>query len=256
MTKAGVRLRPTVEREKLYHLVLDLRKQGLSYNQIIRRIQADHGISLRKSHISDWVNGKHRPFGYVRDFDATPRPELAYVVGVNMGDASMSKSKNYNYKIKLRVIDKDFAEEFSRCLSVILGRVPPRVKWHEKTHAWHTEVSSMLLYNFLGQDLKRLTPTIEHCQLCKSAFLRGFYDSEGSITKRHLFVYNGELSKLELVRRLLGSMGIETTGPRLRLEKGGMVSIKGHFYRVNKNNYSVYVRARSLLLFTIKWDSS
>jgi Fe2+ or Zn2+ uptake regulation protein len=45
--RAGVKLRPTTEREKLYHLVLELRKEGLSYNQIIRKIQTDHGVTLR-----------------------------------------------------------------------------------------------------------------------------------------------------------------------------------------------------------------
>src|SRR5205814_3840091 len=96
VTKPGVGLRPTLEREKLYHLVLELRKEGLSYNQIIRRIQADHGVALRKSHLSDWISGKHKPFGYVRALNDTPSPELGYVIGVKMGDASMSVS-NYNY---------------------------------------------------------------------------------------------------------------------------------------------------------------
>ena len=69
VSRAGVKLRPTVEREKLYRLVLQLRKEGLSYNKIIRKVQADHGVTLRKSHISGWINGKHNPFGYVTNFD-------------------------------------------------------------------------------------------------------------------------------------------------------------------------------------------
>jgi hypothetical protein len=35
--RTGVKLRPTAERDKLYRLVLDLRKEGLSYNQISGR---------------------------------------------------------------------------------------------------------------------------------------------------------------------------------------------------------------------------
>jgi intein-encoded DNA endonuclease-like protein len=247
--RIGVKLRPTIEREKLYRLVLELRKEGLTYNQIIRKIESEHEAKLRKSHISDWISGKHRPFGYVRAFDPTPRRELAYVIGVKMGDASMSVNKNHNYMVKLKVIDKDFAVEFSRCLSVILGRNPPRVNWHEKTHAWRTELSSLLLQNFLGQDLRALTSTIEHCADCKGAFLRGFFDSEGSISGRSLLVYNGDLDKLEFVCLLLSSLGISTTGPHLRGKSGGMVSIKGKLYHVNKNQYYVYVRAKSLRAF-------
>jgi intein-encoded DNA endonuclease-like protein len=115
-SREGVRKRPTIERDRLYHLVLSLRKEGLSYNQIIERVEAEQGVILRKSHVSEWINGKHKPFGYVRAFDAEPCPELAYVIGVEMGDASMSFSRNYNYKLKLRVTDKEFAEEFSSVL--------------------------------------------------------------------------------------------------------------------------------------------
>ena len=76
-SKLGVRKRPTIEREKLYRFVLDLRREGLSYNAIIRRVETERGVRLGKSHISDWISGKHEPFGYVRAFDPTPRVELA-----------------------------------------------------------------------------------------------------------------------------------------------------------------------------------
>jgi intein-encoded DNA endonuclease-like protein len=157
------------------------------------------------------VNGRHNPFGYVRAFDPTPRVELAYVIGVMLGDASMSTNRSYSHMIKLRVIDREFAGEFARCLGALLGRVPPRVKWRERTHPWYTQVSSLLLQKFLRQSLKSLMPSIQHCQACKAAFLRGFFDSEGSISARNLTVYNGDLEKLEYVCRLLGSMRIETT---------------------------------------------
>jgi intein-encoded DNA endonuclease-like protein len=251
-SRAGVKLRPTVEREGLYRLVLQLRKEGLSYNKIIRKIQSDQGVTLRKSHISEWVNKKHEPFGYVRLFEPTPCPELAYIIGVKFGDASMSVNKNHCYIIKLRVTDKDFAEEFARCLSMVLKRESPHVRWHEKTHAWHVDVASILLQNFLKQRLSKLRPTIEHCDACKGAFLRGFFDSEGSITGRKLVVYNGDIDKLKLVRQLLESLGIGTTGPHLRESGGGVKMIKQKLWHVNKNSYYVYVRVGSLQGFRDK----
>jgi hypothetical protein len=36
-SKKGVKKRPTTERDRLYRLVLGLREDGLSYNQIIKR---------------------------------------------------------------------------------------------------------------------------------------------------------------------------------------------------------------------------
>lgn len=249
VSRAGVKLRPTIEREALYRLVIALRKEGLSYNQIIRRIESERGIVLRKSHISGWINGKHNPFGYVARFEATPRPELAYVIGVCLGDASTSLGKSYNHKIKLRVVDKEFTAEFARCLGILLCRSPARVKWHEKTRSWHAEVSSVLLRTFLKRDLRELMPSIVHCPACKSAFLRGFYDSEGSVSGRDIRVYNGDPDKLELVCKLLASLGIEFTGPHLRGERGGTVSIKGKEYNVNKDQYYVHVKTASLFAF-------
>jgi intein-encoded DNA endonuclease-like protein len=245
--RAGVKLRPTTEREKLYQLVLELRKEGLSYNKIIRKIQADKGITLRKSHISGWVTGKHRPYGYVRAFDGVPSSELAYVIGVRLGDASMSISRSYNYKIKLRVIDKEFAQEFSRCLSVILGRSPPRVKWREKTHSWHTEVSSMLLQSFLKRPLEELKEIIEHCKGCVSAFLRGFFDSEGWVYEFQVGVANTNKAVLLYVLFLLETkFGVRILGPRVTSKGGRMVIIKGKLYRANKDCYALYVDRRFL----------
>jgi DNA endonuclease len=239
-------LRPVWERDVLYHEVLELRSMGLSYNKIIAEIERTRGVRLNKSHIHGWVTGKHRPFGDVRPFDASPTPELCYVIGVKMGDASTSLTGRYNHKVKLRVKDKDFAEEFSRCLGILLKRDPPRVKWHAKTATWHTELSSVLLRRFLLQSVKELEKTVSHCESCKGAFLRGFFDSEGSISERSLKVTNGDLEKLTLVESLLSQLGIRTTAPHLDSKGGRLVVIKGKFYTQNKDMYHLSVRAFSL----------
>ena len=124
-SRLGIGKRPTIEREELYRLVLDLRREGLSYGAIIKRAETERGVRLGKSHLSDWISGKHKPFGYVRAFDPRPRAELAYVIGVSLGDGSTSSNRNYSHKIKLRVIDREFAAEFARCLGVVLRRSPP-----------------------------------------------------------------------------------------------------------------------------------
>jgi len=245
-TRLGKPYRPTVERERLYQRVLELRKAGHSYNQIIAMIKAESGVTLRKSHLYGWINRKHRPFGYVVAFDPTPTPELAYVIGVNLGDASTSDSRNYNHKIKLRVTDKEFAAEFARCLGLLLHRTPPRVKWHEKTHSWHAELSSLLLQKFLRQDLRELVPIVSHCNECKAAFLRGFFDSEGSISGRSFTVSNSNLELLKITCRLLHSLGIETTGTHLASKGGRTVMIKGRFYRQNEDMHYVRVRSKCL----------
>lgn len=248
-TRSGVGLRPTQERERLYLRAQELRKEGLSYNKIIARVEEECGVRLSMSHLSGWLNGKHRPFGSVRQFVPTPSANLAYIIGVKWGDASTSTNRNHMHMIKLRVKDKDFAEEFSRCLSAVLNRSPPSVNWNAKTSSWHTETSSVLLQAFLLSPANEQMKVIEHCDSCEGAFLRGFFDSEGSISRRKLMVYNGDLDKLQYVVRLLKSLGVEATGPHMRSAAGGIVMIKGKEWHVNKNSYSVYVRAISLAKF-------
>lgn len=257
-SRKGVKLRPTTEREKLRSLVLDLRKEGLSYNQIIAKISDEHGATLRKSHISGWVNGKHSPFGSVRPFDPHPSPELAYVIGVKMGDASLSTNRNHNYMIKLRVIDKEFAQEFSRCLSVILRRGPPPVKWRDKTHSWYAGLSSLLLQSFLKKSLNELKQTIEYDDKCAAAFLRGFFDSEGWLYKVQFGVVNTNKEVLLYVSNLLTSKFAIVVGPPRVTSRGGrVVLIKGRFYRANKDCYDVpvdrasFVRYHEQIGFTI-----
>lgn len=238
-----------MERNQLYRFVLELRRQGLNYNGIIKRIESERGVRLGKSHISDWISGKHKPFGHVSAFDATPRTELAYVIGVSLGDASMSSNRNYSHKIKLRVIDREFALEFARCLGILLGRNAPRVKWREKTNSWYTEVSSLLLQNFLRQELKELVQTVTHRDYCEVAFLRAFFDSEGSISGRTLTASNEDLELLRFVCELLQSLGIETTGTHLATKGGRIVMIGGRFYRQNEDLHYLRVRSRSLEKF-------
>src|SRR5207244_1013757 len=88
---------------------------------------------------------------------------------------------DYHREILLSVTDKDFASEFSRCLGKILGRHEPyKVRWSEKRGRWIVQGSSVLLHKFLNCNWFSLRKWIEHCGKCESAFLRAFYDGEGS----------------------------------------------------------------------------
>ncbi len=167
-----------------------------------------------------------------------------------MGDASHSLNRNYSHKIMLRVIDKEFADEFARCLSVVLKRSIPPVRRIPSSQLWRTEASSVLLRHFLLQPLKSLRPIMEYSKECSSAFLRGFFDSEASMSGRVLCVSNSDFDLLLYLRHLLWErFRIETTGPHLHREAGGTVMIKGSRFRVNKNHYAVRVRTFSLCAF-------
>ncbi len=248
--RAGKPLRQIELRSKLFSRVLELKRQNLSYSRIIDEIQKEYGVRLSKSHISTWLAGKHTPTGSARDFNAAPSPELAYVIGVKMGDASQSLNRNYSHKVKLLATDKDFVEEFARCLSIVLKRTIPPVHWYQTRQAWYSETSSVLLRHFLIQPFDALKPSVEHSDVCASAFLKGFIDSEGSINEKGLRIFNTNRELLSYTRSLLWThFHIESTGPHLRKKAGGLVKIKGSFYHINKNQYYVYIRATSLQTF-------
>lgn len=62
---------------------------------------------------------------------------------------------------------------------------------------------SILLYKFLDRPWQKLEPYIEHCKDCVAAFLRAFFDGEGSICGRNLNIYNTDKALLLYIQRLL-----------------------------------------------------
>ncbi len=247
---------PRELRIRLFDEVIGLRNRGLSYREIVDEIYRKHGIKLSKSHISFWVRGLNSPYnrGYIPSVGfLKASEELAYMIGVVLGDGYATKGrtiKNYNnVKVGLKVKDREFAVEFARCLAMVLGR-PPKKPRYGKDAIYVVEVGSETLYQILKKpvDLDRLRQYIEHCGKCMAAFLRGFFDSEGSVDERGcLTLSNTDLKLLEYVKHLLQHLGIETTGPRLKTRRGTVMHNPrtGKKYLARKDLYLIYIRASS-----------
>lgn len=225
------------------------RAEGKSYNQVIRSVEEEFHVRLNKSHVSDWVRGEHVPDGSVRKFLPVSTAELGYVIGVMLGDGSMSVCGDHNYRLKLRVTDRDFAQAFAQAITVVLERSVPHVRYHAKTNAWHVDASSLLLQEFLKKPVAELGGFIGQSGECTCGFLRGFFDSEGSMFERSLTASNGDPELLNLVCARLAALGIETTGPRLVKKGGQQVMIRGKLWMQNLDQYIIYVRTRSLAIF-------
>lgn len=151
------------------------RAEGMSYNAIIRAVEKEFGVHLSKSHVSNWIRGINVPDGSVTRFQPFPSASLGYVVGVMLGDGSSAVTGDHNYRLKLKVTDFDFAEAFARAVGLVLNRPTPRVKFHAVTHAWHVEVSSLLLFRFVRLPLQDIKAIIEQTDDCSGGFLRGFF---------------------------------------------------------------------------------
>jgi intein-encoded DNA endonuclease-like protein len=211
---------------------------------------SQYGVAPSKGQLSEWLRGIHGPFGSANRFLAEPTPELAYVIGVNLGDGSLNL-KGYNRRIRLQSVDLDFVLEFDRCLSRVLGTRRHTPWFDSKRREIHVEASSVLLYGFLDQPWERLKPWICHCRDCVAMFLRGFFDSEGHVTEGgRVMCSNSDLGLLKFVQYLLAStFKIESTGPRIVSLAGTEISNRGHTYFRQRDCYGLYLRARSVGIF-------
>ncbi len=245
-------------RIKLYNDVVALRRGGLTYRGIIEEIYRRYGVRISKLSISEWLRGVRSPYNGRRISSIElleSSEELAYVIGVVLGDGYASKKKRvikgYNHVwIGLEAKDKEFVEEFARCLAKVLGRREIRPRYRRSSGSYVVEVESKTLYELLRKpvDLERLKKYIEHCERCVAAFLRGFADSEGCVDKNgYITIYNTDLRLLTYVKELLRRLGIESTGPRIHVRRGTIFydPRMGKKYSCNKDVYVIYIRASS-----------
>jgi intein-encoded DNA endonuclease-like protein len=242
-------------RIRLFDEVNRLRRDGLTYKEIIDEVWRRYGVKISKSSVSEWLNGIHNPYNgrYIPSIEfLEPCEELAYVVGVKIGDGYATRRrrtvKSYNrVRIGLQVKDKEFAAEFGRCLAKVLGRRPVKPRYSNSSRLFVVEVYSQTLYDLLKKpvELDRLKKYIEHCERCMAAFLRGLADSEGSVSEEgYIIIYNTNRELLEYVKGLLVRLGIESTGPWPRRRQGKTfydpTKMKRYVYK--KDEYYIYLK--------------
>jgi len=112
------------EVEEVQKRALQLRELGMSYLKIVAELAREFKVSVSKATVLRWCKGTHNTFNKIKRLNLEPSAELAYVVGVYLGDASVSE-RDYQYRIRLKVVDRDFAESFERALKS-LGANPRR----------------------------------------------------------------------------------------------------------------------------------
>ena len=242
---------PFEVRVRLRARVLELNKLSMNYPQIQNEIFNSTHIWLSKGSISEWVRGIHDPSGGKNKFRAVASPELAYVIGVIAGDGNLS-IHGHNYEMLLSVTDRDFAEEFSRCLAKILGKPNLyKVRWSEKRKRWIVQGSSIFLHRFLRGGWQRLKRYVEHCYRCRASFLRALFDGEGTINRNRISIYNTDLRLLLYIRQLLSKFGIEMRNPYVHSLAGSILKDPrtGVFYERRRDCYAMAIRTAGSLQF-------
>jgi len=171
--------------------------------------------------------------------DLKPSKDLAYILGVLLGDGWVSKKKGIgrysgNYLIGLGVTSKEFAQNFREKLRKIglnpfiykreLNKQNPR--WKDQYIVEGTSKEFYLWYKKLSLiDLKEIIGGFE------TDFIQGFYESEGSLGYRtknnwRLNIYNSNKVIIDLVRRLMKKLRFKSSCYESKLEgKKTMYSI-------------------------------
>jgi intein-encoded DNA endonuclease-like protein len=253
---------PRELRIKLYDEVKKLRRDGLTYVEIIEEIQRRYGVRLYEPNVSRWIHRIHSPYNgrYIPSIEfLRPSEELAYVIGAKVGDGYVARRgraiKGYNrVTIGLKVKDREFAEEFGRCLAKVLRRRPINPRYRKSLRRYAVEIRSQTLYELLKKpvDLDGLKKYIEHCEGCMAAFLKGFADSEGSVDKRgYIRISNTDYELLTYVKDLLKRLSIESTGPWPKRQQGKTFfdPKKMKRYTYKKECFQIYIRAGSNINF-------
>lgn len=163
----------TTERLQAYKKAFELKDQGLGPRRISRLIHVPMPT------IGGWFYKGSHPLGSTHQFEIEPSLQLAYVIGVYLGDGSAFYHRtNQSYRICLAVKDKEFADSFSKAVSKLLGRTSPYKVTPCERELHHVEVGSYVLFTFLKQGLAKLK---RYIKAFPKGFLRGFYESEGNL---------------------------------------------------------------------------
>jgi intein-encoded DNA endonuclease-like protein len=248
---------PRELRIKLYNDVVALRRGGLTYRAIIGEVWRRYGARISKSHISYWLRGIHSPYNGRRIPSLEllkPSEELAYVIGVKVGDGYVGKKsrvrKGYNpVWIGLKAKDREFVEGFGRCLAKVIVRRQIRSRFRDDVGKYVVEVGSKTLYELLRKpvDLDRLKKYIEHL---RDAWQHSSWTSrtlKDVLTRGYISIYNTDLRLLTYINDLLRRLGIESTGPMLKARRGTIFydPRRRKKYTRNKDVYVICIRVSS-----------
>lgn len=197
------------EKIQLYNQVLELRCQtGWG------RYRLAQATGATPNQVRKWINGKGFAIQVRHHPDLNPSPDLGYLLGVIYGDGTLTNVDNEDYRICLNATDRDFVERFAQALARVLNRKPiPIRSFREQGNGktrYRAYAASYLLYQWANQ------PLYKHKELLNKyprEFLRGFFDSEGTIRiRKHQSTISLSNTKQELIAlcsKLLNNLGIK-----------------------------------------------
>jgi len=195
------------EARNLYERAMLLHKRGWGQFRIARE------LNLYPATVKGWLyEGKNpsRKYEYTPNLEASP--DLSYVLGVNYGDLStftIDEESGKQYWIALVATDREFVDQFNTCVCRVLGKDKEfpvfRIKKEERKDLYGIHFASRLLWDYLNKPLEKHKPVAKNYPL---DFLRGVYDSEGSLEKERerIRIISTNLDLLEFLKKIIESV--------------------------------------------------
>jgi len=179
---------------------------------------------------------------------AKPSKELAYILGISHGDGNITKNEaNHEYIIQVGVIDKEFAEMFSKVMAKLLDTSYHKPRWNEKEKKWRVRYKSKAFYLWYKKceekGLEGFKKFIEYNKQTVKYYLKGLYDSDGyNYRNRKIHLGNTNIELLEYVQYLLKKyFNIKSTGPYLNKKAGTKTIINGVKTTTKHNCYYISI---------------
>lgn len=246
---------PLEARIRAFREALRMRNDGLTAVEIFEELYSRH-LPIRYDTVLSWISGTRNPnrrLNVVRHFDG----DLVELFGLVTGDGywgKIVKTGVYSMgRISYGSKDLELAQRAGWLMARVLGRARAyRPYWSGPNRVFVVECGSKHLaemFDLLASGESTLVWKF------RIRFLRGIYDAEGCITVRtrnghlypRIFLTNSDLDLIKLVRRMLNSVGIETT-LELNTRAGKEKVILGRETATRKNVYNVCIGRRSFVL--------
>jgi intein-encoded DNA endonuclease-like protein len=185
-------------------------KQSLTLKEIGEKLGMNEGTVY-------WYMKKYeiprRRVGYPpKHFKEDREETLAYILGVVLGDGS-KRVRDYQHIIELNVKDKQFADAFETAVNQIglhTWRTWKKVNYKGEPRYYHRViVNSKRLFIWLSTvDLKHYVLKSEE-NIC--SFLRGIYESEGSIGTCGLTIALSNDKLISFIQKCIEELGFTTS---------------------------------------------
>jgi len=204
MEDYGIKRRPLYKGASRLRLIPD-EKIVSSYKKYGNYLKVAEELGGRPENVRNILN-KYINLKTYEDFvikvDLNPSEELAYILGVMLGDGSIS-----NNSINFASIDLPFAESFCNTLKKIgfnsgLSKMPLKKNSKQTYHVWGSSKQFADWYKKLSlNDIHNFVSQEKGMEL---EFVRGFYESEGCYSKSgNLNISNSDKELLEIISKIL-----------------------------------------------------